>query len=293
MSKRSQPSASTSSTSWTWEDEMLMYDISQRDASAKRRRREKEEESEVSDKERSELKNKKEEEDRISREERKLFLGGLSRDTVEKDLRKHFTQFGQLIDVQVMRDKEAGVSRGFGFVTFACSFMAEAAMDHEAGHVINERRIEPKWATPDAPRGKQQQQQSSSAAAAEQYARQLEGECKNKRSIFVGALKDTITEDDLVNYFSGFGKVIRAVKILDRASGAKKTFGFVDFSDFGVVMKVMRVNRHFIQGKRIRVELSRPRIEFSHQTKTVFVGGLEDGIDDTELYKYFQVCDFL
>ena len=48
-----------------------------------------------------------------------------------------------------------------------------------------------------------------------------------------------------------------------------------------------------IQGKRIRVELSRPRIEFSHQTKTVFVGGLEDGIDDPELYKYFSEFGFV
>ena len=29
--------------------------------------------------------------------------------------------------------------------------------------------------------------------------------------------------------------------------------------------------------------MSRERIEFSHQTKTVYMGGLEDGIDDPEL----------
>jgi hypothetical protein len=28
-----------------------------------------------------------------------------------------------------MRDKESGKSRAFGFVTFACSFMAEAALE--------------------------------------------------------------------------------------------------------------------------------------------------------------------
>ena len=50
---------------------------------------------------------------------------------------------------------------------------------------------------------------------------------------------------------------------------------------YGVVRKIMNVTKHFIQGKRIRVELSRPRIEFSHQTKTVFVGRQEDGIGDT------------
>ena len=55
----------------------------------------------------------------------------------------------------------------------------------------------------------------------------------------------------------------------------------------------MNVTKHFIQGKRIRVELSRPRIEFSHQTKTVFVGGLEDGIGDVELMRYFSEFGFV
>ena len=41
------------------------------------------------------------------------------------------------------------------------------------------------------------------------------------------------------------------------------------------------------------MELSRPRIEFSHQTKTIFVGGLEDGIDDAELKKYFSEFGFV
>ena len=49
----------------------------------------------------------------------------------------------------------------------------------------------------------------------------------------------------------------------------------------------------FLQGKRIKVDLSRPRIEFSHQTKTVYVGGLEDGIDDPELQTYFSEFGFV
>merc|ERR1711936_440504 len=105
--------------------------------------------------------------------------------------------------------------------------------------------------------------------------------------------KETITEDNLVQYFNGFGKVLRAVKIKDKETDVKKTYGFVDFGDYGVVRKIMNITKHFIQGKRIRVELSRPRIEFSHQTKTVFVGGLEDGIDDPELYKYFSEFGFV
>ena len=88
-------------------------------------------------------------------------------------------------------------------------------------------------------------------------------------------------------------QVLRAIKVADPMTGDKKTFGFVDFAEYGVVRKIMNVTKHFIHGKRIRVELSRPRIEFSHQTKTVFVGGLEDGIGDTELMKYFSEFGFV
>ena len=48
------------------------------------------------------LKKEKEIEMLSMREERKLFIGGLSPDTVEKDLKKHFTQFGQVIECQVL-----------------------------------------------------------------------------------------------------------------------------------------------------------------------------------------------
>ena len=49
------------------------------------------------------MKKEKEMELLTMREERKLFLGGLSPDTLEKDLRKHFTKFGQIVDAQVTK----------------------------------------------------------------------------------------------------------------------------------------------------------------------------------------------
>ena len=81
---------------------------------------------------------------------KELFFG-LSPDTVEKDLRNHFKQFGQLVDVQVMRNKETSRSREFAFVLFACSFMAEAAMEHEE-HILNGVKIKLQFAIQDIPR---------------------------------------------------------------------------------------------------------------------------------------------
>jgi len=47
------------------------------------------------------LKKEKEMEMLYLREERKLFVGGLATETVERDLKKYFAQFGQVIDCQV------------------------------------------------------------------------------------------------------------------------------------------------------------------------------------------------
>lgn len=85
-----------SKSDWTWEDEMLMYDISNRDTLKKRRLDKKDELKE----EKKRLEKEKKLEMMVLREERKIFVGNLSAETVEKDLQKHFTQFGQVLNVQ-------------------------------------------------------------------------------------------------------------------------------------------------------------------------------------------------
>jgi hypothetical protein len=70
----------------------------------------------------------------------KLFIGGLSAETRDHDLRTHFSQFGNVLDASVVMDKKTGLSRGFGF----CSFMDPAAGDrvmHQRQHIINGQSV--------------------------------------------------------------------------------------------------------------------------------------------------------
>jgi len=58
----------------------------------------------------------------------KLFVGGLSWDTDDRALKSKFEEFGAVEDAVVIRDRENGRSRGFGFVTYFKEDDAELAI---------------------------------------------------------------------------------------------------------------------------------------------------------------------
>jgi len=60
----------------------------------------------------------------------KLFVGGLSWGTDDNSLRIKFEKYGTVEDAVVIRDRDTGRSRGFGFVTFASNEEAEMAIEN-------------------------------------------------------------------------------------------------------------------------------------------------------------------
>ncbi|XP_030440686.1 uncharacterized protein LOC115662716 [Syzygium oleosum] len=48
----------------------------------------------------------------------KVFIGGLAWETRSGTLRRHFEQFGEILEAVVITDKNSGRSKGYGFVTF-------------------------------------------------------------------------------------------------------------------------------------------------------------------------------
>jgi RNA-binding protein Musashi len=48
----------------------------------------------------------------------KYFVGGILYSAREQDIERYMKQFGKVVDVAIMRDKQSGRSRGFAFVTF-------------------------------------------------------------------------------------------------------------------------------------------------------------------------------
>ncbi|KIN04055.1 hypothetical protein OIDMADRAFT_26682 [Oidiodendron maius Zn] len=59
----------------------------------------------------------------------KLFIGGLAWHTDENALRQKFEEFGAVEEAVVVKDRDTGRSRGFGFVRYGQEADAEAAIN--------------------------------------------------------------------------------------------------------------------------------------------------------------------
>ncbi|ELK33915.1 Putative RNA-binding protein 3 [Myotis davidii] len=75
----------------------------------------------------------------MSSEEGKLFVGGLNFNTDEQALEDHFSSFGPISEVVVVKDRETQRSRGFGFITFTNPEHASDAMRAMNGEVVETR----------------------------------------------------------------------------------------------------------------------------------------------------------
>ncbi|XP_073998418.1 heterogeneous nuclear ribonucleoprotein A1-like [Rhodnius prolixus] len=165
---------------------------------------------------------------------RKLFIGGLDYRTTDDSLKSFYEQWGEIVDVVVMKHPQTQKSRGFGFVTYASSSMVDEAMKNRP-HKIDGREVDSKRAVP----------RDESGAAT--------GSNVNVKKMFVGGLKEQ-TEPELREYFSTFGNIVAINIIMDKQTGKRKGYAFVEYDDYDPVDKALLKKDHAIGGKGVTVK---------------------------------------
>ncbi|XP_054706338.1 RNA-binding protein squid-like isoform X2 [Uloborus diversus] len=133
-------------------------------------------------------------------EDRKLFVGGISWDTDQKDLKEYFSKFGEVSDVTIKTDPATGKSRGFGFITFATEETVDNVLKN-VPHTIKGKQIDPK------------------------RAKVRPG----IKKIFVGGLDNDYPEADIKAYFEKYGKVENVELPFDKVKNQRRQFCFVTF----------------------------------------------------------------
>ncbi|RPI02002.1 MAG: RNA-binding protein [Calditrichaeota bacterium] len=77
-----------------------------------------------------------------------IYVGNLSREVSEEDLRQSFATFGQIGTVSIVKDKYSGESRGFGFVEMPAQNEAQTAIDSLNGKELKGKSLNVNEARP-------------------------------------------------------------------------------------------------------------------------------------------------
>jgi RNA recognition motif-containing protein len=85
---------------------------------------------------------------------KKLYVGNLSYNTHDEDLREAFSKIGEVLSVTLITDQATGRSKGFGFVEMASDEDADKAISTMNGTSFMDRTITVNEARPKTERGR-------------------------------------------------------------------------------------------------------------------------------------------
>ena len=71
----------------------------------------------------------------------KLYVGNLSYETTEEDVRNLFSQAGTVSEVALIKDRDTGTSKGFAFVTMSSQEEAKKAIEQFNGRTLGSREL--------------------------------------------------------------------------------------------------------------------------------------------------------
>lgn len=81
------------------------------------------------------------------------------------------------------------------------------------------------------------------------------------KTLYVGNLPWSTTEEELKNVFSNYGNVISARIISDKNTGRSRGFGFVEVDDSSAEKMISALNGTDFKGRKIIVNEAKPREE--------------------------------
>ncbi|KAK3869116.1 hypothetical protein Pcinc_025559 [Petrolisthes cinctipes] len=148
-----------------------------------------------------------------------MFVGQIPRSMDETDLKKMFEEFGEVFQINVLRDKVTGQSKGCCFVTF---YARKSAL--EAQNAMHNIKTLPGMHHPI-------------------QMKPADTENRNERKLFIGMLSKRYSEQDVRVMFSAHG-TIEECTVLRDASGQSKGCAFVTYSSRQCAINAIKKMHH-------------------------------------------------
>jgi len=177
---------------------------------------------------------------------RKMFVGGLNRETTEDAFFEYFGQYGNTVDKVIIKDPQTKISRGFGFITYDSSDAVENAFQSRP-HVLDGKTLDVKRAMP--------REYNTSTAHAK------------VTKLFVGGVGPDLTPEDLQAYIesrhpTSIGTIDKIDFLKDKTTNQNKGFGFLECSstDFADRLTISE-NQFSLKGKTMSIKKAEPKGE--------------------------------
>ncbi|MCO5600216.1 hypothetical protein L7F22_054326 [Adiantum nelumboides] len=208
--------------------------------------------------------------DPLSRPEHgsEVFVGNISKDTLEEDLKELCTSFGDIFEVRVMRDKDRGanVNKGFAFVTFTNKDFAQRAIE-----TLNDCEL----------KGRKLRFSSS--------------QLKNK--LFIGNIPKNWVKEELEKTLSEKGPGLQNIELLKDPQNPERNrgFAFVEYYNHACAEHSQRI----LSAPGFKLGTNTPTINWadspsvsdlsgSSQVKVVYVRNLPESATQEQLWKLFE-----
>ncbi|KAK6160732.1 hypothetical protein DH2020_004113 [Rehmannia glutinosa] len=227
-----------------------------------------------------------------------IWVGDLHNWMDEDYLRNCFAKTGEVSSIKVIRNKQTGISEGYGFVEFCTHAAAEKVLQTYSGIATMpnaDQLFRLNWAT--FSMGDKRSNNGSD------------------RSIFVGDLAADVTDSLLHETFASRYPSVKAAKVVfDANTGRSKGYGFVRFGDENERSQAMtEMNGVYCSSRPMRIGAATPRKSSGYQQQyssqggysngvsahgsqsdgdsvntTIFVGGLDPNVTDEDLRQPFS-----
>ncbi|KAI8914500.1 hypothetical protein EDD86DRAFT_234907 [Gorgonomyces haynaldii] len=215
-----------------------------------------------------------------------IFIKNLDPAIDNKSLHDTFAAFGTILSCKVAADN-AGRSKGYGFVHYETVEMAENAIAHVNGMLLNDRQVF-----------------AGFHISKKERESKLEEQRSKFTNIYVKNLDGSVDQKKFEELFTPFGKIVSIALAVDE-DGKSKEFGFVNYENHqDAAAAVQEMNEKEIAGKQLYVGRAQKKSERENELRqqyekvreeklskyqgvNLYVKNLDDAINDDTLREEF------
>jgi len=171
---------------------------------------------------------------------RTIFMSNLNFKSREEDIKKHFADCGEIVEVRIPKSKK-GFSFGNAYVEFTDTKHVDKAIELNESS-LGGRQITVNWALPDS-------------------VSKMQKKIQESLTLFVSNLPRNAGLDKIQSFIeqSGVSRGNVQIRLQKKPDGTSKGLCFLDFKEMNDAFSILKKNDTVFNGRRLNISVSMPR----------------------------------